>query len=181
MDLEDINVTIRELEQQIAAYEFEERAHSTPAGTSRPQSQITPNSGIAIAQFLEDDGAGNKKKSVRLGSKTVNAFAKNDYDISPYLHRNEKQIPTDVPRAPVENITFRRKTRSQTREEPRLPDIQDTSCVDPSASRKNAPNIKPATYDGTTSWLDYKSHFEACAKLGKLDETEKGWYLSFLF
>lgn len=52
------------------------------------------------------------------------------------------------------------------------------SCVDPSASRKNAPNIKPATYDGTTSWLDYKSHFEACAKLGKWDETEKGLYLS---
>lgn len=122
---------------------------------------------------MEDDGAGNKKKSVRLGSKTVNAFARNDYDISPYLHRDEKQIPTDVPRAPVENITFRRKTRSQTREEPRLPDIQDTSCVDPSASRKNAPNIKPATYDGTTSWLDYKSHFEACAKLGKLENRKR--------
>lgn len=65
MDLEDINATIRELEQQIAAYEIEERAHSTPAGSSRPHSQITPDSGIATAQFLEDDGAGinggNKK------------------------------------------------------------------------------------------------------------------------
>lgn len=95
---------------------------------------------------------GIKKKSVRLGSKTVNAFARDDYDLSPYLHRDDKQIPIDTPRAPVENITFRRKTRAPTRREPRLPDIQDTSCVDPSASRKNAPNINPATYDGTTSF-----------------------------
>lgn len=32
---------------------------------------------------------------------------------------------------------------------------------------------KPATYDGTTYWLDYKSHFEKCAQLGKWNETEK--------
>ena len=29
------------------------------------------------------------------------------------------------------------------------------------------PNIKPATYDGTSSWQDYRSHFDACAMLGK--------------
>jgi hypothetical protein len=46
--------------------------------------------------------------------------------------------------------------------------------------RKTALNIKPAIYRyiGTTSWLDYWSYFEACAKLGKWDETEKGLYLS---
>ena len=26
--------------------------------------------------------------------------------------------------------------------------------------------MKPATYDGKSSWLDNKSHFEACATLG---------------
>lgn len=109
----------------------------------------------------------------------MNAFARYDSDLSPYLHRDDKQIHThDIPRAPVEKIRFRRKTRSPTRREPRLTDIQDASCVDLSTSRKNAPNIKPATYDGTTSWLDYKSHFKACIKLGKWDETEKGLYHS---
>lgn len=93
-------------------------------------------------------------------------FFRNDYDLSPYLHRYEKQTPVDVTRAPIESITFIRKTLSPTRVEPRLPDIHDTSCVDLSMSRKNAQNIKPATYDWTTLWLDFKSHFEACASVG---------------
>lgn len=49
MDLEDINATFRELEQQIANYKIRERAHSTPTGTSRPRSQITPDLDIATA------------------------------------------------------------------------------------------------------------------------------------
>lgn len=75
INLEDINATIREHEPQIATYEIEKQAHSTPAGTSRPHSQITPDSSIATIQFLEYYGAvingGNKNKSVRLGSKTL--------------------------------------------------------------------------------------------------------------
>ena len=38
--------------------------------------------------------------------------------------------------------------------------------------------IKPATYDGTTSWLDYRSHFEACASLGNWSEDDKALYLA---
>ena len=38
--------------------------------------------------------------------------------------------------------------------------------------------IKPATYDGTLSWLDYKSHFEACATLGHWTEGDKALYLA---
>ena len=38
--------------------------------------------------------------------------------------------------------------------------------------------VKPASYDGTTSWLDFKSHFEACAKLGQWSDEERGLYLS---
>jgi hypothetical protein len=38
--------------------------------------------------------------------------------------------------------------------------------------------LKPATYDGTTSWLDFKSHFEAYAKLGQWSDKEKGLNLS---
>ena len=55
---------------------------------------------------------------------------------------------------------------------------RDTSPSQTFWGRPHTPNIKPATYDGSTSWLDYKSHFEACAKLGNWDETEKGLYLS---
>jgi hypothetical protein len=37
--------------------------------------------------------------------------------------------------------------------------------------------IKPATYDGKSPWLDYKSHFDVCAKINDWTDTEKGLYL----
>ena len=38
--------------------------------------------------------------------------------------------------------------------------------------------MKPAMYDGKSSWLDYKSHFEACATLGHWSEEDKAMYLA---
>jgi hypothetical protein len=38
--------------------------------------------------------------------------------------------------------------------------------------------MKPATYDGTSSWIDYKAHFEACSEINQWTNKEKGLYLS---
>lgn len=38
--------------------------------------------------------------------------------------------------------------------------------------------MKPATYDGTGSWSDYKAHFQACAELNNWTYAKKGLYLS---
>ena len=38
--------------------------------------------------------------------------------------------------------------------------------------------MKPATYDGSSSWLDYKAHFEVCAELNGWSNKEKGMYLA---
>jgi hypothetical protein len=38
--------------------------------------------------------------------------------------------------------------------------------------------VKAATYDGTSSWLDYKSHFDACSRINQWSENEKGLYLT---
>ena len=38
--------------------------------------------------------------------------------------------------------------------------------------------VKPAMYDGTVAWLDYKAHFDACAELNEWTEEQKGLYLS---
>ena len=38
--------------------------------------------------------------------------------------------------------------------------------------------MKPVTYDGKSSWLDYKSHLEACATLGHWSEEDKALYLA---
>ncbi|XP_056014993.1 uncharacterized protein LOC130052872 [Ostrea edulis] len=45
-------------------------------------------------------------------------------------------------------------------------------------SRRPHDYIKPATFDGTGSWVDYKSHFEACSSLNQWTDSEKGLYLS---
>ena len=38
--------------------------------------------------------------------------------------------------------------------------------------------MKPATYDGTGIWSDYRAHFEACAEINKWSDDEKGLYLA---
>jgi hypothetical protein len=38
--------------------------------------------------------------------------------------------------------------------------------------------IKPATYDGSGPWLDYRAHFEACAELSAWNYNQKGLYLA---
>ena len=38
--------------------------------------------------------------------------------------------------------------------------------------------MKPATFDGSTSWLDYKTHFDMCAELNGWSIVQKGLYLA---
>ena len=38
--------------------------------------------------------------------------------------------------------------------------------------------VKAATYDGSSSWLDYKAHFETCAEINNWTNTEKVLYLA---
>ena len=38
--------------------------------------------------------------------------------------------------------------------------------------------VKPATFDGTGSWLDYRAHFDAVAEINGWSNTEKGLYLA---
>jgi hypothetical protein len=38
--------------------------------------------------------------------------------------------------------------------------------------------VKPDKFDGSTSWVNFKSHFEICAELNGWMLTEKGMYLA---
>lgn len=62
-------------------------------------------------------------------------------------------------------------------------DMQDRFVT----TRKKQPNstakpkdvvMKPATYDGSIAWMDYRAHFEACAELNHWTKEQKGLYLS---
>ena len=47
-----------------------------------------------------------------------------------------------------------------------------------STSRSKDVTMKPATFDGSVAWMDYKAHFEACAELNGWNKEQKGLYLS---
>ena len=47
--------------------------------------------------------------------------------------------------------------------------------VDP--SKKSGFITKPATFDGSTSWIDYRSHFDMCSELNNWTVKLKGLYL----
>ncbi|MCG8048186.1 MAG: reverse transcriptase family protein, partial [Candidatus Thiodiazotropha endolucinida] len=47
-----------------------------------------------------------------------------------------------------------------------------------SAQKTKEVTMKPATFDGSVAWLDYKAHFEACAELNGWSNEQKGLYLS---
>ena len=172
MNLEDINATIRELEAQLSNYDVdtestvdqnESRRKTAPETTSRRL-----DSGIGTAQqtpttLLSDEPntstpMGATRKSVHFGPDDVDR----SYDLSQFLHRDEGRRDQD--RA---NVTTRRRNPHELAAPP--PTFHQ---------RRDVPKIRPATYDGSSSWLDYKSHFEACAKLSQYDYTEKGLYLS---
>ena len=38
--------------------------------------------------------------------------------------------------------------------------------------------MKPATYDGSVAWMDYKAYFDACSELNCWTDQQKGLYLS---
>ncbi|XP_060605005.1 uncharacterized protein LOC132757672 [Ruditapes philippinarum] len=83
-------------------------------------------------------------------------------------------------------VTFRkRKSKPANKTESLHSNIQmDTSNSteikrDPKNSNsKRSVMMKPATYDGTSSWIDYKAHFEACSEINQWTNKEKGLYLS---
>ncbi|KAK3098374.1 hypothetical protein FSP39_018923 [Pinctada imbricata] len=183
MDLEQINASIRELEAQILASEIEQSPlhssrQSTPKSEGPRQStrdsgfstmhiddyldgaQMSPNTSIAQSLQSRD----KKRKSVRFSNMSQNEQHNvrdpNDdkYDLSRYLTKNNDSShqPTNM-----SHVTTRHKR-----------------SMSPNELSKQRQKIKPAIYDGTTPWLDYKSHFEACAQLCEWSEVEKGLFLS---
>ena len=50
-----------------------------------------------------------------------------------------------------------------------------TEYTEPGKKGKNF--MKPATFDGSSSWIDYKSHFDMCAELNGWTHDQKGLYL----
>ena len=61
-----------------------------------------------------------------------------------------------------------------------IPDRFVTQRKKPASSGSKSKDVimKPATYDGSVAWMDYKAHFDACAELNGWTDQQKGLYLS---
>ena len=182
MNLSELDATIREIEAKLAQYKADSPLdHSTPRAPKHQSTGLyAGDSGITTMKSvtrpnLSTSEHGDQRKLVKFESHDEK------YDMSKYLPRNEQSQTTPALHRSIDdvNVTTRRKARSSTNEQ-HLPQSQNDQA-NRSAMRVEQPKrmkVKPATYDGTTSWLDFKSHFEACAKLGQWSDEEKGLYLS---
>ena len=101
----------------------------------------------------------------------------------PELHRyDESSIgrTNEQFRGNAENTMYDFKFEPQTStpfaSEPKQQDGASTALS--KTQEKSGTKVKPATYDGTGHWKDYKAHFDACAELNKWTEKEKGLYLA---
>ena len=63
------------------------------------------------------------------------------------------------------------------------PRAQDKTTSMPKSKTidKSGVKMKPATFDGSVHWADYKAHFDACAEINGWTDKEKGLYLAVTF
>ncbi|MCG7878901.1 MAG: retropepsin-like aspartic protease, partial [Candidatus Thiodiazotropha endolucinida] len=82
-----------------------------------------------------------------------------------------KERITEIPL--IENV-FPIKTHSS--EQP-LNQALDSKNVSTEVKNSGV-KVKPATFDGSSSWLDYKTHFDMCAELNGWNAKQKGLHLA---
>jgi hypothetical protein len=87
--------------------------------------------------------------------------------------RSEREDRDLSPEIWDRNVTRRRKTQGEIYYENMK---SDTSTK--INSNMSSVFMKPATFDGTGSWIDYKAHFEACSEINNWSYKQKGLYLT---
>ena len=115
--------------------------------------------------------------------------------------RPRRHLP-DIPRGRREHVSFREPPNLYTYDEssilgaecgtigrerqpltstPAAPaPSQPDQAQEPSSKLggKSGVKLKPATFDGSVSWTDYRAHFDACAEINGWTDREKGLYLA---
>jgi hypothetical protein len=81
-------------------------------------------------------------------------------------NKGDLQIKT----APKVHINTNKHVRKET--------MHDDNCSDQMRNCNQGVKVKPATYDGVNSWIDYKSHFDMVAKVNNWSLEQKGLYLA---
>ena len=132
----------------------------------------TPDSGANILQTETPKPSGEKRKPRRM-IRDVQPYQRisTGHSTPPLLTPNISRIVKSDQMITVQSdsqpITSTPKQDSKVAASPKI-----------SAKRNFGSKIKPATYDGTGHWADYKAHFDACAEINGWTDREKGLYLA---
>lgn len=132
----------------------------------------TPDSGANVLQTETPKRSGEKRKPRRM-LPDVPPYQRTStgHSTPPLLTPNISGIVKSDQMIPVQSdsqpITSTPKQDSKVAASPKI-----------STKGNFGSKIKPATYDGTGHWADYKAHFDACAEINGWTEREKGLYLA---
>jgi hypothetical protein len=86
-----------------------------------------------------------------------------------------------VAETPYENLlSDHLSNRMHIEQQSPIPYAPDTYRQTHRDDKERKLTVKPATYDGSSSWLDYKCHFEACANVNGWNAERKGLFLALL-
>lgn len=133
-------------------------ATNTALTTSTPYG---PRTGDGCRQEMDNSGSGRKDytdyySSPNFGNYDRDGARAGQYDTE--MYQGVGPAPQDGYRNNSPSTGYRVEQRTDT-------------------GRKTV-NIKPATYDGSGSWRDYQSHFEACASINQWTMEQKGLFLA---
>ena len=158
---------IRKLESSIR--QTESMIHSTP----RPQARSLPDSGIVTGQR---PSTGTSYSPVADQLRVNEPRESVQFRLGPERNRQTEQQFGDMfglsdiaPNSSNGQFITERRPR-------RLVDNERGNFD--SRGYKNRREVKPATYDGSGSWIDYYTHFRTVSKLNQWTENEKGLFLA---
>ena len=181
MDMADINKEICALEDRIADLSSKSILHSTL------------HYGHTQGRF-SDSGIGSKRKSDALASgqspqsgaladgQDVGITSSHNSWINTGARPKVRTAKSDTA-DPLDTINTIRQ-RIQTTRNRRLPSpplvrpSPGPTSINIDTADKSKLSFKPDKFDGTHSWLDYHSHFEACAEINDWSLHQKGLYLA---
>ncbi|CAC5382862.1 unnamed protein product [Mytilus coruscus] len=144
-----------DLQQHISTLEEETRRTNFGDVTGRTvqtQLQRTDDAPTLFGPYISEQGPGVRPKQVQFNTTSAAPCTSSgcSVEISPILKYNQRNA-----RQVVNNQEKVHTPGKNTRRE-----------------------IKLANYDGSGEWVDFKSHFDACAIINIWDEYEKGLYLA---
>ncbi len=123
---------------------------------------------------------GRKEASEYMTDPCIRPKDRNVCDVMNDKLYSDTDIGVDID--PYRFVTHRKRKPEDIRWERHI-DMADQEAIAgkpcmPNITPKRGVMMKPATYDGTGSWTDYKAHFEACAEINGWSEQDKGLYVA---